>query len=190
MLEEWIRNSTQADGGEGGSNRNKKLILVVAVCIGILALIWPVTKVDQSTQTLSGENSGSSTGSKKATVEKELEAILSGVEGAGSVQVKVTLQSDGKKTYARNTKEEKRSTHENERGGQKQMEENSQTSDIAVLGGNALIIEESAPQILGVLVVAEGAGDPRIQEQLTDITSTLLNISPHHVRVVAAEVGK
>ena len=153
-------------------------------------MIWPVTKMDQSTETLSAQNAGSSTGSKQAAVEKELEAILSGVEGAGSVQVKVTLQSDGEKTYARNTKEEKRSTRETEKGSQKQMEEDSQSSDIAVLGGNALIIEESAPQILGVLVVAEGAGDTRIQERLTDITSALLNISPHHVRVVAAEVGK
>lgn len=191
MLDEWIRNvvdKTDSDVGKG--SKLKKQVIIIAVCLGLLALIWPAARVDRSPKTaVSGTSADSTELPARLAMEKELQSILSSVEGAGQVQVSLTLLSDGAKTYALNTKEEKRRTDESERGGAKrQIEEESQVNDVAVLGDNALLVEQSAPRVLGVLVVAEGARDAVIQEQMTDIASTLLNISPHQVRVVAAEV--
>ena len=46
------------------------------------------------------------------------------------------------------------------------------------------------PEILGVLVVADGAQDPQVKENLAQATATLLDISPHRVRVMPREGGR
>jgi stage III sporulation protein AG len=163
-----------------------KYLVVVAVCLGLLALIWPQGKsVPRETANLVSQNS-SGVAQVKANLASELENILSQVEGAGKVQVSLTLSSDGLKSYARNTKNERRETQEIDKsGGDRNIKEDNQTSDIAVSGGAALLVEDSAPEVIGVLVVADGAGNGHVKEKLTNATITLLNISPHQVRVVA-----
>ncbi len=73
--------------------------------------------------------------------------------------------------------------HDNN-GGDRQVREENVSSEIAVSGGSALLVEEKAPQITGVLVVADGADDPVVKEELGEATAALLNLSPHQIRVL------
>lgn len=188
MLEEWIRKISGKgeqkwlDWGQKG-----KYLVAAAVCLGLLALIWPTSKnVPQNTTTSTANQSTDGVAQAKAKLADELENILSQVEGAGEVQVSITLSSDGLKSYARNTKNERKETKElDNSGGDRTITEENQTSDIAVSGGAALLVEDSAPEVVGVLVVAEGAQDGLVKEKLTDAATTLLNISPYQVRVIA-----
>ena len=188
MLDEWKRKISDCSEQSFWGNWGKKgrYLVVAVVCLGLLTLIWP-----QSTS-VSPENAAPASlptegvARAKANLAGELEDILSQVDGAGKVQVSITLSSDGLKSYARNTKNEQRETKElDSNGGDRNIKEENQSSDIAVSGGAALLVEDSAPEVVGVLVVAEGAQDSLVKEQLTDATTTLLNISPHQVRVVA-----
>jgi stage III sporulation protein AG len=92
-LEEWIR-SLKDNPGEKFSLRNKKIryLVVVIVCIGLLSLLWP------GGNPKTGENSGRTgpiqAGSIKEQMQAELETILSQVDGAGRVEVEMTLVSD------------------------------------------------------------------------------------------------
>jgi stage III sporulation protein AG len=187
-LDEWIRNIRGEDEKKVLSKWEKKgkYLVVVVVCLGLLALIWPQGKsVPQEAAKLEIQNS-SRVAQAKTSLAGELQSILSQVEGAGKVQVSLTLSSDGLKSYARNTKNERRETQEMDKsGGDRTIKEDNQVSDIAVSGGSALLVQDSAPEVVGVLVVADGAGNGLVKERLTDATSTLLNISPHQVRVVA-----
>ncbi len=187
MLDEWMRKMTGEEEKKVFANWGKKgkYLVVVAVCLGLLALIWPQGKsVPQDTAKSASQNS-SGVAQAKANLTGELQNILSQVEGAGKVQVSLTLSSDGLKSYARNTKNERRETQEMDKsGGDRNIKEDNQVSDIAVSGGAALLVEDSAPEVVGVLVVADGAGNGLVKEKLTDATVTLLNISPHQVRVV------
>ena len=188
MLDEWMRKIIEKDKKKVFTNWGKKgkYLVVVAVCLGLLALIWPQGKsVPRETAGPESQNS-SGVAQAKTNLAGELQSILSQVEGAGKVQVSLTLTSDGVKSYARNTKNEHRETQEIDRSsGDRNIKEDNQTSDIAVSGGAALLVEDSAPEVVGVLVVADGAQDGLVKEKLTDATVTLLNISPHQVRVVA-----
>ncbi|MEA1960253.1 MAG: hypothetical protein U9N81_03000 [Bacillota bacterium] len=192
MLDEWIRKS------EGKEENNEvfpwkgktKILLVLLVSVGLLALLWPSS---------TGKNEQLSTGNQvvrlsnadvKTIMMNELQAILSQVKGAGTVDVSITLASEGEKSYARNTRDEERNTRETDTsGGERDIKEVNVFSDVAVSSGQALLIEDRAPEVVGVLVVAEGAEDARVKEKLTDITVTLLNLYPHQVRVVAREGG-
>lgn len=185
MLEEWIRGNQGEDGTKATIDWNKwsRYLLAVVVCIGLLALIWPMGKSQPAKVAV--PSSSNSVDQARENLSQELQSILAQVEGAGKVNVSITLSSNGTKNYASNSKNEIRETSEQDRsGGDRKIREENLSSDIAVSAGSALLVEEKAPEILGVLVVAEGARDASIKEQLTDATATLLNISPHQVSVV------
>lgn len=190
MLEEWFREITGPKKESGFLTGKKgKYVLVIVICIGLLALIWPDTgaKPDKAITTQDKFIPGTTgnVSNAKDQLEKELTAILGQVDGAGKVQVSLTVTSDGLKTFATNTRDEKRETQEvDNKGMERKINEQNSIRDMAVFGGDSLLIEQKSPEVVGVLVVAEGASDPIIKERLTDATTTLLNISPHQVRVL------
>ena len=188
MWEEWIKKIGGNEEKKGWADWGKKgsYLLVILICVGILALIWPQGKSEVQKAALPETQTSSGVSQAKANIANELQNILSQVEGAGKVQVSISLSSDGLKSYARNTKDEQRETQELDRsGGDRNIKENNQSSDIAVSGGSALLVEDRAPEIVGVLVVADGAKNGAVKERLTAATTTLLNISPQQVRVEA-----
>lgn len=188
MLDEWIRGEGDNEKNGGGWLNGKKgrLILVIVICLGLLALIWPNNKADAPRNQIAQPLTDKVSQGMKASMQADLEAILSQIKGAGVVEVSVTLGSQGTRSYATNNREERRETSEN---GRSQTVEESSTRDLAVSSGNPLLVEEKMPEIMGVLVVADGAGDPQVQESLTNATSTLLNIPAHKVRVLPREGG-
>ncbi|MBC7074870.1 MAG: hypothetical protein H5T98_02110 [Syntrophomonadaceae bacterium] len=197
MLDEWIRKNREDREGEKVffQGKKSKYLLVIIICIGLLALIWPGTRSEQPEQRVLQEANSNkavdSADSLKAQLVAELESILSQIEGAGTVKVSLILSSDGIKTYASNVRKESRETEENDsKGGEKRISEESVSQDLAVSAGDPLLIEEKFPEVLGVLVVADGAGIPAVRERLADATATLLNISIHKVRVMSREGGE
>ncbi|MDD4170636.1 MAG: hypothetical protein PHQ94_00200 [Syntrophomonas sp.] len=189
-LKKKITGDLEKSGAANWSKKGKYLI-VAAVCLGILSLMWPINNSVPVQTAAPSAMKYEGVAQAKADLAVELESILSQVEGAGTVQVSITLSSDGLKSYARNTKHERRETQEMDRNsGDRNITEENQSSDIAASGGAALLVEDSAPEVVGVLVVAEGAANSLVKEKLTDATTTLLNIAPHQVRVVARKGDK
>ncbi|MEN6461237.1 MAG: hypothetical protein ABFC94_07715 [Syntrophomonas sp.] len=195
MLDEWIRDITAKDQSGGkfsGWGKTGKYGLIILICLGLLALIWPNSKPQsQNVTTGIGTSSVKSDANVKTQMVTELESILSSVDGAGTVQVSLTLTSDGIKNYATNVREERQDTEEKDTKGQsKKITEQNIERDLAVSGGNSLLVEQKYPEVVGVLVVADGASDPAIKEELTAATVTLLDLSPDMVRVLPRTSGK
>lgn len=130
-------------------------------------------------------------------MENDLEAILSEIEGAGKVLVRVSLKAGPKKELAEDRTRSQRSTHErDDRGGTRQITEN--TEDVRVVmagqpagfGGSApMPIKESRPEIAGVMVVADGAADAHTKSLLGEAVCTLLDIPAHKVIVLPRKGG-
>ena len=193
MLDEWIRKSEILKGTKDGIpwNRNVKLLLALLVSLGLLALLWPASRENASPNQTSSLGRLQADASARTALTAELQSVLSQVEGAGVVTVSLTTVSDGVKSYARNTRNENRDTRElDTSGGERNIKEDNVVSDVAVSAGKALLIEDKAPEVVGVLVIAKGAADARVKERLTDVTATLLHLYPNQVRVVAGEGGK
>jgi stage III sporulation protein AG len=130
---------------------------------------------------------------------KDLELILSQVEGAGKVLVKVSLKSGPEKELARDRTQSARKTDErDERGGARSVIEN--TEDVRVvmrssLGSQAsgslpMAVREVRPEIAGVVVVAEGASDSSVKNLLGQAVRTLLDIPVHKVIVLPRKGGR
>lgn len=196
MFDEWIRDNTakgeQIDNKLNRWGQKGKYGLIILICLGLLALLWPTSR-SQPKNVVTGKGTGNitNTGSVKAQMVNELESILSSVEGAGTVQVSLTLTSEGIKDFATNVREERQNTEEKDtRGTQKKTTQQNVERDLAVSGGDSLMVEQKYPEVLGVLVVADGADNPVIKEELTEATVTLLNVSPDKVRVLPRSSGK
>jgi stage III sporulation protein AG len=186
MLYEWIRGeNNDGEGRPPFPGKKSKYILVIAICLGLLALIWPVTRTDKASNNTAVRSSDISSAKKfNRELASELECILSSIDGAGKVKVSISLASGGLKTYAANTRNESRSIEESQNGVNKKTTETNVARDLAVSAGAPLLIENKTPEVMGVLVVAEGATSPIVQEKLVQATATLLNISPHQVCVM------
>lgn len=190
MITEWMRSkeNSQAEGTHDWK-RKSKYLLVILGCVGILALIWPVTNTsnNSSVSVPAPVYTKGEVDDVRTQMAEELESILSQIEGAGKVSVSLSLSSDGIKTYAANIREEKKDLEDISGGNKKITSEASISRDIAVNSGNALLVEHKNPEVVGVLIVAEGAGNPKVKENLTYAASTLLDIPVHKVRVMPRE---
>ena len=118
-----------------------------------------------------------------AVLEKELEnklqSSLSRIDGVGQVLVSVSLSSGLKSEYARNESVTKRTTKSTDKnnGSQETTEETGANQIVLPTGGTQpVVVLQQGPQVAGVLVVAEGAKDARIRENINTAVRTLLGI--------------
>ncbi|NLJ72721.1 MAG: hypothetical protein GX333_06885 [Syntrophomonadaceae bacterium] len=193
MLDEWFRKNPNGDEKPSKwelLNNKKKQLIIIIISLGLLALIWPSSKVENNKTTGICSSIEVKEGNISKSMAQELESILTKIDGVGAVDVSLSLSSDGTKSYLTNTREEKRDIKEADNKGMKKntLEENL-TRDLAVSSGTPLLIEEKRPEILGVLVVANGANNSEVAEQLISATATLFNISPHKVTVMPRKGG-
>jgi len=125
-------------------------------------------------------------------LELRLEKILSQIQGAGQVEVAVFLAAGTSYEYAINVSANQRVIDEKDQGGGVRLttENNSSDQYVLIRGNQAgleqpIIIRETRPQILGVLVVAEGARDAQVKNKLTRAVETALGLEIHRIQVLS-----
>lgn len=131
-------------------------------------------------------------------MEKQLQETLAKIAGAGRVTVTVSLLSSPQKEFATNTKTTKHSVEEKDQGGGTRVTTDSNEDATLVMarngqvnGGEAPVVSrESKPEVQGVVVVAEGAGDALVRLRLSQAVETLWGLAPHQVQVLPMESGE
>lgn len=140
------------------------------------------------------QGSGNMTGEEEI-LSKKLCEMLKKVEGAGRVEVSVRLFSSTCSEYAVNTTTGKKTTQEKDQsGGSRVITEDSESGQLVMnrsgQGNETPVMErEMAPQLAGVLVVAEGAEDARVKAKLFEASRVALGIEPQKILVVPMERG-
>ncbi|NMA54649.1 MAG: hypothetical protein GX952_01795 [Firmicutes bacterium] len=128
--------------------------------------------------------------SYQEALEQQLAHSLSQVSGAGQVLVQLSLEGGNRVTYATNKQEEIRSTEEKATadGAVRASEERrSETQLVMAREGSTeypIVVDEFMPVVRGVLVVAEGAKNPFIKEELSQAVQVLLALPAHKVKVL------
>ena len=129
----------------------------------------------------------------RSDLESMCEEILSKVEGAGAVSVRITLVGSSSREYAQNSVVEESNSEEQASGQTKRSSERRQTREMVLLtdpssgrGQVPVLLAEQAPRIAGVLVAAPGAEDSAIKRELAAAAQTLLGVPAHRVMVVAS----
>ena len=122
--------------------------------------------------------------------EKQLESVLSQVEGVGTVQVAVAMESTGKKQVEKDSPEDTSTSSEKGESGTERTSQTVTTGETTVYedtgdGGQTPYISSSTyPEIRGVIVVAQGGGNPVIVQQIQEAVMALFHVEAHEIKVL------
>ena len=126
----------------------------------------------------------------RQSYEKQLEGVLSQVEGVGAVQVAVAMESTGKKQVEKDSPEDTSTSSEKEDSGTQRSSQTVTTGETTVYedtgdGGQIPYISSSTyPEIRGVIVVAQGGGNPVIVQQIQEAVIALFHVEAHEIKVL------
>lgn len=185
---------------EKGWQKMKKSDWAVLALIGVLLLILAVPTERQSSQNaLPTEETETKvtaleeeTNSEQAYVEKmeeKLQQILADMEGVGEVKVMITVEDTGEKVVEKDEKSTVSTTTESDGdGGTRTVTEGEETQETRYveLSGEQYpyIKKEKLPTVTGVVVVAEGAGNPTVVSNISKAVEALFPVEAHKIMVV------
>lgn len=170
--------------------KNKKFVVLIMLLI--LAIIfltfYPFRQGDNSVATTIVKSEGtlsSSNNSYEENLEKKLISILSKMEGVGSVDVMITIASTKEKVVAEDINASEQTVDEKDQSGGTRMTTQVQENTKVVLqsGNVPYVTKENAPEIKGVIIVAEGADNSEVKAQIMDAVSKVLDVPVHKIFV-------
>lgn len=124
-----------------------------------------------------------------AYLEEKLESVLSQMEGAGEVEVMITVSDAGERVVEkdRNTTTTVTSESDSAGGNRTISENNTEEQTIYVETEDETypyIQKEKLPTIEGVVVVAEGGGNSTVISNISEAVKALLPVEAHRIKVV------
>ena len=170
ILEKWSSLSKKEKG--------KTLGAAMLLLIGIMLMLYGGGEKEQpaAAEPTAAESHDDS-------LEKELEALLSGVKGAGTVSVLLRYDGSDSAVYAYDNHI---SDHTASDGGIT----SDRTAELSASGDGGVLIRTETPLVTGVLVVAEGAGDPLVKERLYQAVKALLGMKADQIAIIEGEGGE
>lgn len=141
------------------------------ICILVVGVMLLMGSNGEIKNTSKAENTSA------VNINRELEKILSKVEGAGRVKVLINYNQSGEKILAYDMES---NINEKESG-----KENNSKSEV-VYDGNKMpvILKEYMPKVEGVIIVAQGGNAENVKKQLIAGTVALLGIDEHKIEVL------
>lgn len=182
----------------------KKDQIVILLLFGLLLVViaWPSaggsddvagsgeeTALPEAAESLVSEED---TEDSTTELELRLAQILSQVEGIGETRVMITLKSDGRKVVEKDSEQSEGKEESTDESGSSASEQSSSGESTiyekASDGSETpFVTEELAPEILGVLVIAQGADDSLIVTEITEAVMALFGVEAHKIKVMKME---
>lgn len=123
-------------------------------------------------------------------IEERLKKVLSLVQGVGKVEVDITFEQGVEYVYGLDTSETNSNTEERDNtGGIRIIEDTSGSQNIVIVrdrnGEERPVVQtEKSPVVKGVLVVAEGAENPKVNAEVTRAVNTVLQVPLYKICVL------
>lgn len=117
------------------------------------------------------------TSSTTDNLEQKLENILSQIKGAGKVKVLIVYKNDGTSNLAKDVE------YTQESDG------STVNKSVVVMGKDkeAIIVQKNIPDVQGVIVTAQGAGDEDVRENIKKAVVAALPVMSHRIEVLTGE---
>lgn len=199
-LLEFLGFGRQGDKGVKVQNRRNLWLAGLAV-LGVLMLVY--AGFDAPAATEQPPSAGIAAGqaqapednlmsAEEALLSKNLRAMLSQIDGAGQVEVSVRLSETTRSEYAVNATTGRKTTQERDQSGGTRLTTEDSDSNQLVMHRNGQqeqpVVERGvAPRVAGILVVAEGAGDPKVKAMLFQATRVAMGVEPQKILVLPKE---
>lgn len=207
----WENIKKAFDTGKSGRIFNREMLLVV-VLLGVLLFViaLPVREKEESGESSLLYSQGKSNDKLDASQEKDLSLrteaqltyaqemeqrlreILHKMEGVGDVEVLITLKASEERVVEQEKQTNRSSTTEQDAQGGSRTVNTSELNPKVVYsteGGASepYVVKTYVPEIEGVLVVAQGAGNGTVDRTISGIVQALFGVEAHKVKVVKME---
>lgn len=176
---------------------NYMIILIIIAGVMILAVSYfnnsSPTFLNYSNDTTLKENKKEENFNVSLTyqdkVKNELKNILTKIKGVGDVEVIIHFEGGEELIPALDSEKSTTVTEERDSNGGNRVNNNNKDGTKVVMSNQGsstqpLILKKYNPKIIGILIVAEGADDPKLSYDLTKIVSSLYDISDSKVSVI------
>ena len=123
-------------------------------------------------------------------LEKRVEEMHSGMAGAGKVQVMITVSDTGTEILEKDTEINAADLEEtDDAGGRRKNTESGQREEAVYFRdaeGNEIpyVVQRKLPEVTGVVVIAEGAGNETVKENIIGAVGVLFNLNEHRIKVI------
>ena len=148
------------------SDKKSRIIILVVIFSLLAAFLLLVGTPKKTTAAVKSDD-------YVETLEKKLSSVLGKINGAGKVAVMITVESGMETVLAKKTSV-------TETNGRKVTEETP-----LIVGGKTVTLKENYPKIIGVLIIAEGAGNITVMRKIQDATLSVLDVSLKQVEILS-----
>lgn len=190
--------------------RKDNLLILILAGILLFVIALPTKSDSENGATAGGEKEegravyGSAAGEAEpetagekedyaAELEKRLTEALADMAEVGKVKVMITLKSSSELVVEKETSLTRSVTTETDSQGGSRTVNTSETGDTVVYStegssSTPYVVKSYVPEIEGVLVVAEGAGNGKVNRTVTEIVQALFGVEAHKIMVVKMDV--
>lgn len=127
-------------------------------------------------------------------MEKRLAGVLASVDGVGRVEVMITLEGSRTSEVLKDVPTIRNTSSEADSAGGTRTSMELETTETTVYTtdeqGNQVpyVRCETEPVIRGILIVAEGGGNPVTAAAITDAAEALFQVEPHRIKVMKRKI--
>ena len=180
-----------------GIIKKDKLVLILLAGILLVIINIPVRKSSsadkKASQTEAYKSETLCTEDYVENLEKKLENILSETAGVGKTRVCITVGNGGKSVvHTQNKTSDSVVSETDSSGGIRRQEEKTKDENVIYTQENGqstpFVEEELAPEIKGVVIIAQGAENASVKSDITEAASALLGIPVNKIKVLKMEV--
>ena len=176
--------------------KKNQLVLILLAGVLLIVIVFPVPDPAESTDRQSeGIQETMTAGSRdngdyEQYLEEKTARVLEDVEGVGKVTVMITLKSDGQKIIEKDQSSSSQTTEEEDSsGGTRSVEDQSsdktsiyeQTADGS---STPYVSKELAPEVEGVVVIAEGGDNAVVAQNITEAVQALFGVEAHKIKIM------
>lgn len=179
------------------ADKKEKIVIFFLLGVFFLLIATPVSdltgnrKRQKSTKTGTNQQTQQKKIEEKdayiTALENKLEQTIEGMEGAGKVDVMITLKDNGEKILDKNQpyeSEEETNTEENKESKKNRIQNNQETVLVETEGNTEpIIVRELYPDIEGVVVVCEGGDNSALTVKIKEAVQALFSIDAHKIVV-------
>ena len=149
--------------------------VLLAVLLGVVLLLLPDGKAASD-----GENAARLADFDRTAVQREMEDILSAIDGAGRLRLMLTVRGGGELELAQDRALTQKQTDS--------ADEYSDKTETVVLGsgsGAEVVVTQSRyPEFVGALVVCEGGGSAAVRLEITRALCALTGLPSDKISVI------
>ena len=168
--------------------RRETWLLILLAGVLLLVISLPAEKEQEPEETKESARRESAEAAEYADqLEKQVEELLSTIDGAGRVEVMLTVESGGETVLQTDSSGEERTVRETDSQGGQGITTEKSASTQTVLSGNGdepYVTKELCPKVTGAAVSADGGGDGTVKAEISEALEALFDLPPHKIKVL------